>query len=205
MGACVLVFVRTLNAATLLLCSFVPSSVVQSLGAFSCFSRVGRGHHGCAPSDPATDTVGDNVHDIAGMGDHLFRSFAKATCAALVLVASSNDLQSSLKAADVVVIVTLATRKSGDSFRARRRAKEVLQCLWITQCGCIDLSCADRGTNAPDLLQYVQRHWAGLLTESNAPDLFWKHLRALSALSSRGMVGILSPSSAKCFSGLEFA
>ena len=39
--------------------------------------------------------VGDNLGDIAGMGADLFGSFAEATCVALVLVASSNDLQSS--------------------------------------------------------------------------------------------------------------
>ena len=41
--------------------------------------------------------VGDNVGDIAGMGADLFGSFAEATCVALVLVTSSNDLQSSWK------------------------------------------------------------------------------------------------------------
>ena len=41
------------------------------------FSRVGRGHH-CCSSDPANDIVGDNVHDIVGMGADLFRSFARA-------------------------------------------------------------------------------------------------------------------------------
>jgi len=39
------------------------------------------------------DNVGDNVGDIAGMGADLFGSFAEATCAALVLVASSPDLR----------------------------------------------------------------------------------------------------------------
>jgi len=38
------------------------------------------------------DNVGDNVGDIAGMGADLFGSFAEATCAALVLAASSPDL-----------------------------------------------------------------------------------------------------------------
>jgi len=39
------------------------------------------------------DNVGDNVGDIAGMGADLFGSFAEATCAALVLAASSDDLR----------------------------------------------------------------------------------------------------------------
>jgi len=41
------------------------------------------------------DNVGDNVGDIAGMGADLFGSFAEATCAALVLAASSDDLSGS--------------------------------------------------------------------------------------------------------------
>ena len=64
------------------------------------------------PWHPATDIVWDNAHDFAGMGADLFRSFAKATFAALVLFASSNDLQSSWKAlADVHIIVKMATRQ----------------------------------------------------------------------------------------------
>mmetsp|Transcript_96962 Transcript_96962/g.283410 ORF Transcript_96962/g.283410 Transcript_96962/m.283410 type:complete len:720 (+) Transcript_96962:97-2256(+) len=39
------------------------------------------------------DNVGDNVGDIAGMGADLFGSFAESTCAALVLAASSPDLE----------------------------------------------------------------------------------------------------------------
>ena len=38
------------------------------------------------------DNVGDNVGDIAGMGSDLFGSFAEATCACLVISASSPDL-----------------------------------------------------------------------------------------------------------------
>merc|ERR1719265_1507338 len=38
------------------------------------------------------DNVGDNVGDIAGMGADLFGSFAESTCAALVLAATSEDL-----------------------------------------------------------------------------------------------------------------
>jgi len=36
------------------------------------------------------DNVGDNVGDIAGMGSDLFGSFAEATCACLVISASSD-------------------------------------------------------------------------------------------------------------------
>merc|ERR1719199_1352927 len=38
------------------------------------------------------DNVGDNVGDIAGMGADLFGSFAEATCAALVIAASTEAL-----------------------------------------------------------------------------------------------------------------
>merc|ERR1711976_188647 len=38
------------------------------------------------------DCIGDNVGDIAGMGSDLFGSFGEATCAALVVAASCNDL-----------------------------------------------------------------------------------------------------------------
>jgi len=43
------------------------------------------------PRNPAciADNVGDNVGDVAGMGADLFGSFAEATCAALVVAASS--------------------------------------------------------------------------------------------------------------------
>lgn len=44
-----------------------------------------------SPHNPATiaDNVGDNVGDVAGMGADLFGSFGEATCAALVVIASS--------------------------------------------------------------------------------------------------------------------
>lgn len=47
-----------------------------------------------SPRNPATiaDNVGDNVGDIAGMGSDLFGSFAESTCAALVFVATTQDL-----------------------------------------------------------------------------------------------------------------
>mmetsp|Transcript_9526 Transcript_9526/g.12368 ORF Transcript_9526/g.12368 Transcript_9526/m.12368 type:complete len:771 (-) Transcript_9526:124-2436(-) len=46
------------------------------------------------PRNPATiaDNVGDNVGDVAGMGSDLFGSFAEASCAALVVAHSSQDL-----------------------------------------------------------------------------------------------------------------
>jgi H(+)-translocating pyrophosphatase len=49
-----------------------------------------------SPMNPATiaDNVGDNVGDVAGMGSDLFGSFAEATCAALVISASSAEIAS---------------------------------------------------------------------------------------------------------------
>lgn len=43
------------------------------------------------PRNPATiaDNVGDNVGDVAGMGSDLFGSFAEASCAALIVMATS--------------------------------------------------------------------------------------------------------------------
>jgi len=41
------------------------------------------------------DNVGDNVGDIAGMGSDLFGSFAEATCACLVISATSKELVAS--------------------------------------------------------------------------------------------------------------
>merc|ERR1712195_174706 len=49
-----------------------------------------------SPYNPATiaDNVGDNVGDVAGMGSDLFGSFAEASCAALVISASSPEIVS---------------------------------------------------------------------------------------------------------------
>merc|ERR1711959_878510 len=49
-----------------------------------------------SPYNPATiaDNVGDNVGDVAGMGSDLFGSFAEASCAALVISASSVEIVS---------------------------------------------------------------------------------------------------------------
>merc|ERR1712166_813533 len=49
-----------------------------------------------SPYKPATiaDNVGDNVGDVAGMGSDLFGSFAEASCAALVISASSPEIVS---------------------------------------------------------------------------------------------------------------
>lgn len=46
------------------------------------------------PRNPGViaDNVGDNVGDVAGMGSDLFGSFAEASCAALIVGATSNDL-----------------------------------------------------------------------------------------------------------------
>lgn len=47
-----------------------------------------------SPQNPGViaDNVGDNVGDIAGMGSDLFGSFAEATCAALVVGATSTEI-----------------------------------------------------------------------------------------------------------------
>ena len=52
------------------------------------------------------NNVGDNVGDIAGMGADLFGSFAEVTCAAVVLVASSDALQNSWKALMYPVLIS---------------------------------------------------------------------------------------------------
>jgi len=58
----------------------------------------GKNDYGLEEDDPRNpaciaDNVGDNVGDIAGKGADLFGSFAEATCAALVLAASTESLR----------------------------------------------------------------------------------------------------------------
>lgn len=61
-----------------------------------------------SPDNPGViaDNVGDNVGDIAGMGADLFGSLAEATCAALVVGATSNDL---ITTADAIYFPLLLT------------------------------------------------------------------------------------------------
>jgi len=61
-----------------------------------------------SPDNPGTiaDNVGDNVGDIAGMGADLFGSLAEATCAALVVSASSKDILTKPDAVYFPLIVT---------------------------------------------------------------------------------------------------
>merc|ERR1719329_1982077 len=61
----------------------------------------GKNEYGMDEDDPRNpaciaDNVGDNVGDIAGMGADLFGSFAEATCAALVLAASSETIKNGI-------------------------------------------------------------------------------------------------------------
>ena len=61
-----------------------------------------------SPLNPGViaDNVGDNVGDIAGMGADLFGSLAEATCAALVIGATSIELITSKEAIYFPLIVT---------------------------------------------------------------------------------------------------
>jgi len=63
-----------------------------------------------SPMNPGTiaDNVGDNVGDIAGMGADLFGSLAEATCAALVVSASSSSIILTSEAAYFPLVVTSA-------------------------------------------------------------------------------------------------
>merc|ERR1711937_205968 len=64
-----------------------------------------------SPLNPATiaDNVGDNVGDVAGMGSDLFGSFAEASCAALVISASSVEIRSVGDAAYMFPLMVSAT------------------------------------------------------------------------------------------------
>jgi len=91
--------------------------IVASFGlggsAIACFGRIGGGIYtkaadvgadlvgkieaGIPEDDPRNpgviaDCIGDNVGDIAGMGSDLFGSFGEATCAALIIASTSNEL-----------------------------------------------------------------------------------------------------------------
>mmetsp|Transcript_12421 Transcript_12421/g.8653 ORF Transcript_12421/g.8653 Transcript_12421/m.8653 type:complete len:398 (+) Transcript_12421:847-2040(+) len=61
-----------------------------------------------SPDNPGTiaDNVGDNVGDIAGMGADLFGSLAEATCAALVMSASSVNIMKTDDAIYFPLVVT---------------------------------------------------------------------------------------------------
>ena len=78
------------------------------------------------PSNPGViaDNVGDNVGDIAGMGADLFGSLAEATCAALVVGATSTDLVNKSEAmffplaiTAVGILVSFVTQFFATNFR----------------------------------------------------------------------------------------
>ena len=60
------------------------------------------------PSNPGViaDNVGDNVGDIAGMGSDLFGSLAEATCAALVVGATSTEINNTVDASYFPLAIT---------------------------------------------------------------------------------------------------
>jgi len=63
-----------------------------------------------SPLNPGTiaDNVGDNVGDIAGMGADLFGSLAEATCAALVVSATSESMIHNADAIYFPLVITAA-------------------------------------------------------------------------------------------------
>ncbi|ORC86675.1 vacuolar-type proton translocating pyrophosphatase 1 [Trypanosoma theileri] len=95
--------------------------------AVACFGRVGGGIYTKAadvgadlvgklekniPEDDArnpgviADCIGDNVGDIAGMGSDLFGSFGEASCAALVIAASSAELSENFTSMMYPLLIT---------------------------------------------------------------------------------------------------
>lgn len=70
--------------------------------------KVNEGLDEDSPKNPGTiaDNVGDNVGDIAGMGADLFGSLAEATCAALVVGATSTDLSNTTDATYFPLMIT---------------------------------------------------------------------------------------------------
>ncbi|KPI85758.1 putative vacuolar-type proton translocating pyrophosphatase 1 [Leptomonas seymouri] len=121
--------------------------------AIACFGRVGGGIYTKAadvgadlvgkvennipeddPRNPGViaDCIGDNVGDIAGMGSDLFGSFGEASCAALVVAASSVELTASftsmmypllITATGVIVCIVVAT--IGATSSGVRRSQDI--------------------------------------------------------------------------------
>ena len=93
------------------------------------------------PRNPATiaDNVGDNVGDVAGMGSDLFGSFAEATCAALVVSASSAQLVAGgwgalmfpLHISALGIVVCMLTSFLATNFAPVREAKDVEKVLKV--------------------------------------------------------------------------
>merc|ERR1719238_2140812 len=87
------------------------------------------------PHNPGTiaDNVGDNVGDVAGMGSDLFGSFGEATCAALLVGASSEAIVSAgwpalmfpLVISGVGIIVCLLTSFVATHFRPVKREEDI--------------------------------------------------------------------------------
>ena len=93
------------------------------------------------PRNPATiaDNVGDNVGDVAGMGSDLFGSFAEATCAALVVSASSQNLVGGgwaalmfpLHISSLGIIVCMVTSFLATNISPVRKASDVEKVLKV--------------------------------------------------------------------------
>ncbi|KNH07631.1 vacuolar-type proton translocating pyrophosphatase 1 [Perkinsela sp. CCAP 1560/4] len=105
--------------------------IVASFGlggsAIACFGRIGGGIYtkaadvgadlvgkieaGIPEDDPRNpgviaDCIGDNVGDIAGMGSDLFGSFGEATCAALIVASTSNELTANFGSMMFPLVIT---------------------------------------------------------------------------------------------------